>query len=179
MIEHLNSFSASGGGNLIRNFPKIQMPRGLPEGGCWSFDFTNTLVVNWSWIVDRHTNFKVSRSFRPAPKITTFGRSDCPIIGLVLVFYFQPYRDELRIYTTTFVSRELSRVLNRPSSLVPLFQNETKCETILMKVTLICMKIFPRRLVLIQRQKASRKWPISRSEIHQGTGASFKILTNR
>ena len=32
MIEHLNSFSASGGGNLIRNFPKIQMPRGLSGG---------------------------------------------------------------------------------------------------------------------------------------------------
>ena len=115
-MRHLNSFSTSGGGNLIKNFPKIQMPRELPGGGgCWSFDFTNTFVVNWSWIVDRHTNFKVSRSFRPAPKITTFGRSDCPIIGLVLVFYFEPYRDELRIYTTTFVSRELSRVLNRPS----------------------------------------------------------------
>ena len=27
-----------------------------------------------------------------------------------------------------------------PSSLVPLFQNESKCETILMKMTLICMK---------------------------------------
>ena len=26
MIGHLNSFSASGGGNLNRNFPKIQMP---------------------------------------------------------------------------------------------------------------------------------------------------------
>ena len=32
---------------------------------------------------------------------------------------------------------------NRPflSSLVPLFQSESQCETILMKVTLICMKI--------------------------------------
>ena len=33
--------------------------------------------------------------------------------------------------------------LNRPflSSLVPLFQNESKCETILMKMNLICMKM--------------------------------------
>ena len=33
--------------------------------------------------------------------------------------------------------------LNRPypSSLVPLFQSESKCETILMKMTLICMKM--------------------------------------
>ena len=33
--------------------------------------------------------------------------------------------------------------LNRPfpSSLVPLFQSESKCETILMKMTLICMRM--------------------------------------
>ena len=28
MMGHLNSFSASGGGNLNTNFPKIQMPGG-------------------------------------------------------------------------------------------------------------------------------------------------------
>ena len=39
---HLNSFSASGGGNLNKNFPKIQMP----GGGCWSFDLTGTLFWN-------------------------------------------------------------------------------------------------------------------------------------
>ena len=26
MMGHLNSFSASGGGNLNKNFPKIQLP---------------------------------------------------------------------------------------------------------------------------------------------------------
>ena len=31
-MGHLNSFSASGGGNLDKNFPKIQMPGGLPGG---------------------------------------------------------------------------------------------------------------------------------------------------
>ena len=38
---------------------------------------------------------------------------------------------------------ESSHALNRlfPSSLVPLFQNESKYETILMKMTLICIKI--------------------------------------
>ena len=35
MMGHLNSFSASGGGNLSKHFPKIQMPRG--------FDLTGTL----------------------------------------------------------------------------------------------------------------------------------------
>ena len=32
-MGHLNSFLASGGGNLNKNFPKIQMPGGLPRGG--------------------------------------------------------------------------------------------------------------------------------------------------
>ena len=31
-MGHLNSFSAAGGGNLNRNFQKIQMPGGLPWG---------------------------------------------------------------------------------------------------------------------------------------------------
>ena len=42
MMGHLNSFSASGGGNLNKNFPNIQMPGGLPGGGCLSFDLTDT-----------------------------------------------------------------------------------------------------------------------------------------
>ena len=33
MMGHLNSFSALGVGNLNKNFPKMQMPRGLPGGG--------------------------------------------------------------------------------------------------------------------------------------------------
>ena len=31
-MGHLNSFSASGVGNLNKNFPKIQMPGGLSGG---------------------------------------------------------------------------------------------------------------------------------------------------
>ena len=43
MMGHLNSFLASGGGNLNKNFPKIQIPGGLPGGGgCLSFDLTGT-----------------------------------------------------------------------------------------------------------------------------------------
>ena len=67
------------------------------------------------------------------------------------------------------------RSLKRPfrSSLVPLFQKKSKCETILMKMALICMKMkvhvephfhvrgFSLRLVLIQRHKRTRKWPIA------------------
>ena len=33
MMGHLNSFLASGVGNLNKNFPKIQMPGRLPWGG--------------------------------------------------------------------------------------------------------------------------------------------------
>ena len=32
-MGHLNSFLSSGGGNLNKNFPKIQMPGGFPRGG--------------------------------------------------------------------------------------------------------------------------------------------------
>ena len=39
MMGHLNSFSASGGGNLNKNFPKIQMPWGLPGGGMFKLRF--------------------------------------------------------------------------------------------------------------------------------------------
>ena len=42
MMGHLNSFSASGGGNLNKNFPKIQMPGVCPGRGCLSFDLTDT-----------------------------------------------------------------------------------------------------------------------------------------
>ena len=43
MMGHLNSFWASGVGNLNKNFPKIQMPGGLPGGVCLSFDLTDTI----------------------------------------------------------------------------------------------------------------------------------------
>ena len=33
MVGHLNSFSASGVGNLDKNFTKIQMPGGVARGG--------------------------------------------------------------------------------------------------------------------------------------------------
>ena len=36
MTRHLNNFSASGGGNLNKNFPKIQMPGG---GGVFKLQF--------------------------------------------------------------------------------------------------------------------------------------------
>ena len=55
IMGHLNSFTASGGGNLNKNFPKIQMSRGLPGGGgCLSFDLTGTLhpgrhKVTWTF----------------------------------------------------------------------------------------------------------------------------------
>ena len=45
-MGHLNSFSASGVGNLNKNLPKIQMPGGLPGGGCLSFDLTGTYITN-------------------------------------------------------------------------------------------------------------------------------------
>ena len=47
------------------------------------------------------------------------------------------------VYQASPLVWSLNPRLNRPflSSLVPLFQNESKCETILMKMTLICMEM--------------------------------------
>ena len=44
----LNSFSASGGGNLNKNFPKIQMPGGLPGGVMLKlrFDWYIIIILN-------------------------------------------------------------------------------------------------------------------------------------
>ena len=39
MIAHLKSFSASGGGNLNKTFPKIQMPGGCPGVGMFKLRF--------------------------------------------------------------------------------------------------------------------------------------------
>ena len=39
MMGHLNSFSASGGGNLNKNFAKITNARGLPGGGMLKLRF--------------------------------------------------------------------------------------------------------------------------------------------
>ena len=51
----------------------------------------------------------------------------------------------LNLLTLTINFKEIiiDQAKNRPfpSSLVPLFQSESKCETIVMKMTLICMKI--------------------------------------
>ena len=38
-MGHLNSFSATGGGNLNKNFPKIQMPGGVARGGMLKLRF--------------------------------------------------------------------------------------------------------------------------------------------
>ena len=46
MMGHLNSFLARGGGNLNKNFPKIQMPGGCP-GGMLKLDLTGTLYLKF------------------------------------------------------------------------------------------------------------------------------------
>ena len=52
MVGHLNSFSASGGGNLNKNFSKIQMPGGLPGGD----------VEAWIWLVHRTTGWALMKT---------------------------------------------------------------------------------------------------------------------
>ena len=76
--------------------------------------------------------------------------------------------NDAKFMVTTLAGQHSAISTNRPfpSSLVPLFQNESKCETILMKMTSICMKMklhaelifilkkgFALRLVFKQRHK--------------------------
>ena len=44
-MGHLNNFSASGAGNLNKNFPKIQMPAGLSGGGMFKLRFDWYITV--------------------------------------------------------------------------------------------------------------------------------------
>ena len=78
------------------------------------------------------------------------------------------FRYQHKLSKVPFVCQWLNRPF--PSSLVPLFQSESKCETILMKMTLICMEkkrcvelifIWKARLALKQRHKRTRKCPIT------------------
>ena len=51
MMGHFNSFSASVGGNLNKNFPKIQMPGGVARGGMlkFQFDWYITCLLTSDW----------------------------------------------------------------------------------------------------------------------------------
>ena len=64
------------------------------------------------------------------------------IPGLIFIDFRKALTPESGILSLT-VQTPLILATNRPfpSSLVPLFQSESKCETILMKMTLICMKM--------------------------------------
>ena len=53
------------------------------------------------------------------------------------------YNAKSRIVKAYCIAQHRKRNRPFPSSLVPLFQSESKCETILMKMTLICTKMNP------------------------------------
>ena len=59
MMGHLNSFSASGGGNLNKNFPKIQMPGGLPRGGGGMFK------LRFDWYIRKSEGYTLDSGMTP------------------------------------------------------------------------------------------------------------------
>ena len=68
MMGHLNSFSASGGGNLNKFFPKIQMPGGLPGG---------MLKLRFDWYITTtspalHLKIRPSSQLAQVTKISYF-----------------------------------------------------------------------------------------------------------
>ena len=94
-----------------------------------------------------------------------------------MITLLAPYSERKPIkFNRDFEERKLwfiALVSNRPfpSSLVPLFQNESKSETFHMKMSSACSFIFmpishfhkngfALRLALKQRHKGTRKWPI-------------------
>ena len=68
-----------------------------------------------------------------------------------------------------------------PSSKNPHFQNEAKCTTFLVKMSFICMRIknhfhikgWPLNLVLIQRSRGIRNWPIVPNLLRDHTFSIF------
>ena len=48
-MGYLNSFSASGVGNVNKDFPKIQMPGGCPGGGMFKLQlFDWYIILSWN-----------------------------------------------------------------------------------------------------------------------------------
>ena len=85
--------------------------------------------------------------------------------------YFYSPLDRMLVHRRVIPSIKLSPALNRPfpSSLVPLFQNESTCETFHMKMSSACSFIFMQIKVIFIRMvshldshKGTRKWPIRR-----------------
>ena len=83
----------------------------------------------------------------------------------------------IRTQSEHSVRMALHFFVNRPfpSSFVPLFQNESKCETFLMKMSSACSFILIQIKVIFitmvshlkQRHKGTRKWPIPTFSISQ------------
>ena len=78
MMGHLNSFSASWGRNLNKNFPKIQMPGGLPGGGMFKLRF------------DWYINY-TSRSMYQVPLLNPLRLSPWLWCFYIAMFFFQQW----------------------------------------------------------------------------------------
>ena len=107
IMGHLNSFSASGGGNLNKNFPNIQMPGGLP-GGIFMLRFDWCIIstpknlgpqssgpqsINCKTIVT-HNNFRHCRVHfygflrQPFGACSSSRKNRCDwLIGVMLIYF--------------------------------------------------------------------------------------------
>ena len=66
MVGHLNSFLARGGGNLNKNFPKIQMPGGCPGG---------MLKLRFDWYIIFMTTLALKTDVRHVPTGASYDRT--------------------------------------------------------------------------------------------------------
>ena len=108
MMGHLNSFSASGGGNLNKNFPKIQMPGGVPGAGMlklrfdWYISFANQYTTKIT-VSDGH------------PTAVALSPSDS--IALTIAKRFKHFKisncgNQVQFFPSTFCSMSLSAILD-------------------------------------------------------------------
>ena len=105
MMGHLNSFSASGGGNLNKNFAKNSNARGLPGGGMLKLRFDWYITIAYVFLTETlGTKCVLYSTANPLETVTT----DLRVYGLRRVLSFVPVRRHGRRHAVLFCSVRLS-----------------------------------------------------------------------
>ena len=84
-MGHLNSFSASGGGNLNKNFPKFQMPGGCP-GGMFRLRF-DWYIMSSKWVLKHKKIGKIASPVYDQLEKPYYSRMISIIVVALLISY--------------------------------------------------------------------------------------------
>ena len=85
IMGHLNSFSASGGGNLNKNFPKFQMPGGCP-GGMFRLRF-DWYIMSSKWVLKHKKIGKIASPVYDQLEKPYYSRMMSIIVVALLISY--------------------------------------------------------------------------------------------